>query len=375
MPKNKAWHNIAKTVIALINIVVCIGLISSAWVGTLNPAHWPRLAILSMTFPFWAVCTVMMLVADFFLSRKWCIGIAVATAISLPMFFVVFPLNIERGDVPKRLNNDSWSLLTYNTVDFLDLTGKYPGGINPTIQYILGQNTDVVVLQETDFISAHAPFHITEAQIDTLRLRYPYIFIGTDVTLLSRFDAEEIKVKGMDRQGRAGQGRFGAWLLDIHNRKVLIVGVHLKSIGLTGEDKELYREITQGRGVTKRSDIREIKSELIGKLGAANAVRSEQTMRIVNLIDSLGVDDVVVCGDFNDTPGCYSLYLLGKTGLREVYPLVGNGYMATYNRNRFYFEIDHVLVRGHYRPWSLRCGDLNSSDHYPLTVTFVGEGR
>ena len=56
---------------------------------------------------------------------------------------------------------------------------------------------------------------------------------------------------------------------------------------------------------------------------------------------------------------------------REVYPEVGMGYMSTYNRNRFWFRIDHVLYRGNLRPVSMERGKTASSDHYPLLTTFV----
>lgn len=359
--------------VAVINIGTCIGLVVSSLAGMFDPAVWPRLAIASMTFPAWGILAAVMLIVDFFVVKKWCVGLACAVAVSLPMVYAVFPLNITPGDVPERLRKDSWVLLTYNTTGFQDLTDKYPGDENATVRYILGQQADVVVLQETDTLCPMEPLRITEEQIERLRTQYPYIFIGADVTLLSRFPGEVIDVCGMKNQGIDRAGRFGCWVLDIHGRKVAIFGVHLKSIGLTLEDKALYRNITTVRGVPDRAEMSNVKTELIGKLALANSVRPKQTRRIINTIDSLGIEDVIVCGDFNDTPGCYSLRLLSDAGLREAYPVVGRGYMSTFNRNRFYFKIDHVLVCGYYRPWSLHRGDLMSSDHYPLTVTFVGE--
>jgi len=357
----------------MMNIMTCAGLVVSGHAGSLDAQAWPRMAIASMTFPAWGVLAVVMLVSDFFFAKRWCVALAGAVAVSLPMVYNVFPLNIPQGDVPERLREDSWVLLTYNTTGFQDLTDKYPGDENTTIRYILSRHADVVVLQETDTIGPNPSLRITDEQVDRLESRYPYIFVGADVTLLSRFPGEEIDICGMEGQGESRAGRFGCWVLDIHGRRVAIFGVHLKSIGLTHEDKALYKDITNVNGVPDRAEMREVKTELLGKLASANAVRPIQTRRIVNTIDSLGIDDVVVCGDFNDTPGCYSLHLLTDAGLREVYPVVGCGYMPTFNRNRFYFRIDHVLVRGYYRPWSLRRGDIMSSDHYPLTVTFVGE--
>jgi orotate phosphoribosyltransferase len=57
--------------------------------------------------------------------------------------------------------------------------------------------------------------------------------------------------------------------------------------------------------------------------------------------------------------------------LSDVY---GQNLTFTYNRNRLYFRIDHVLYRGALRAVNVRCehsGTGSHSDHYPLLTTFV----
>ena len=78
-----------------------------------------------------------------------------------------------------------------------------------------------------------------------------------------------------------------------------------------------------------------------------------------------------MAGDFNDVPGCYTLEYLADLGFHNVYSEIGCGPDITYNSDRFYFRIDHVLYRGALQPLSIRRGRIRSSDHYPLIVDFA----
>jgi endonuclease/exonuclease/phosphatase (EEP) superfamily protein YafD len=112
------------------------------------------------------------------------------------------------------------------------------------------------------------------------------------------------------------------------------------------------------------------------KLAAANLVRTEQVDTLIAGIHSIGGPNVIVCGDFNDVPGCTSLRnLTSISGLKQVYPEVCCGPTYTFNTNRFYFRIDHVLYRGDLKPVEMVRGDIRCSDHYPLLTTFLLENN
>lgn len=362
-----------KFILIVINIIVGTGLALSALSGLLNAAEHPRLVIAAMSFPIWAVLAIIVLLTDFFYLRAFCVFMAVCFGISLPMCFTVLPLNFERGKVPECLEDESWTLLSYNVANFQDLTGKYRNDINPTLTYILAVDPDVAVLAEGRWLTRVPSFHLEKPQLDSIYERFPYVIVGRDVTLLSKFPADTLHLYNFPNQlynHSLAQSKVGGFVLDIHGKKTAIFGLHLKSLGLTSEDKNLYEEMTKGE-VTSRSELAEIKNDVIAKIARANAQRAEHVNALIEDIDSLKFDNVIVCGDFNDTPGCYSLRRLEDIGLREVYPLVGNGYMLTYNKDRLYFQIDHVLFKGDMRPWSIRRGNLRVSDHYPLLTTFI----
>lgn len=360
---------IGQFILIAANIVTACGLVVTAWVGALDPTSWPRLTLLSMTFPLWVPLAFLMLIINFFAARRQCIVIACSMALALPMTFTVYPLNIPRGEVPTPLKSGSWTLMTYNCLNLKDRTGLYPGDENTALRYIIDTNADVVVLQECSFKSG-INLHITQQQVDELNQLYPWRIIHKSVSILSKFPVKDINIGHIAESSHSTQISAQGFVADIHGRPVLIIGTHLKSMDLSKNDIALYGELRKG-DVTTRAELGDVKTFIIRKVMTAGKSRAHQARQIVNAIDSLGYSDVVVCGDFNDTPGCYTLRKLADIGLTEAYPLVGLGYMLTYNAHGLPFQIDHVLSRGTYTPWHMERGNLKASDHYPLTVTFV----
>lgn len=367
-------RKLLKFILLCLNIVIGAGLMVSAMTGLLNPEQHSRIVIASMTLPAWTVLALLALAGDFFVMRRGCLFMAFCLAVSFPQAYTVLPLNIPRGAVPQREKNLSWTLLSYNISNFDDLTEMYDGGVNPGVSYILATDADIVVLPEGANFEVTHHFHITGEQMDSLTARYPYIIKGNDILMMSKFPARAIELHNFQHQylyGNARSSRVAAYMVDIHGRETAIFGCHLQSLGLTRDDKDLYEEFTRGEGLASKQELIIAKNDIIGKIGLANRKRAVAVDALVAAIDSIGCSNTIVCGDFNDTPCCYALRSLEHIGLREVYPLVGNGYMFTFNSDRLLFQIDHVLFKGIFRPWSMKRGSQRNSDHYPLVTTFI----
>ena len=366
-----------KIFLIISNVCVGFALILALFTSMLNAVEHPSLVIFSMSAPIWVVLGFMLLIADFFFLRKMCVWLSVCFAICLPLAFNLFPLNIPRGKVFKDIEKSAWTLLSYNISNYFDLTDNYPGDVSPGVSYLLRTNADVVVLAEAQYTMPIKATHFTQEQMDSLKSLYPYIIVGNDITLLSKFPAEEFDIPSFPKQlfnkSRA-ESKAAAFMLNIHGEKTIIIGLHLQSLGLTQNDKDLYRDFTKGEAFMSKMEIKEVKKDLIDKISRANLQRACAVDSLSSFISALpGNDNLIVCGDFNDTPGCYAIRELQNLGLREAFPLTGTGYMFTYNKDRLLFQIDHVMFRGKLRPWSIHRGNLRSSDHFPLLVTFIPE--
>lgn len=369
---------ILQFILILINLIVFVGLVFSTCTSFLNSHIHPTLVIATMTFPVWALLAATLLIFNFFFWRPGCVLIGAGLSFGLFLILSVFPVNFSRGTVPEKIESKSWTLLSYNVCTFYNMAGGYPDDTNPTVSYILKTDADVVVLAEGQYLLPIKEFYISQSQIDSINARYPYRVLGGDVALLSKFPAKPIatgyfpRIK-FDRNPAAT--KVGFFEIDINGEKTVIAGCHLQSLGLTRSDKNLYKELTKGEGLTSRTELKEVKNDLFSKIGAANASRASEADAIVSVLDSLDCKNVIVCGDFNDTPGCYALRTLRKIGLREVYPLVATGYKYTFNKDRLLFRIDHVLFKGDFRPWSIERPIVPYSDHYPLITTFVPDSH
>ncbi|MBO5054374.1 MAG: endonuclease/exonuclease/phosphatase family protein [Muribaculaceae bacterium] len=383
-PKRRSWlgrviHITGSSFMWGVTLVASLGLLVSAWGGQINPEGNGRFGVIVMTLPFWIPVMLVTLCVNAVFFKRQALMSGIVLAMCLPRVCDIYPVGIgingERADEHGR----SWTLMTYNCAALIDLTEEYLGGLNPTYRIIMDANADLVCLQECDGIEPREYVHIDSAQVDSLSARYPYL-IQDDINrmaLLSRYPARELKLshRGYDR----GDGEIAAYEIDMgKDRQLLLVSVHLQSIGLTDADKQFYGELTEPSTIEQaeerngaRSLVGRIRTDLASKLSMAGQHRARQARLLASYIERYGRDNVIVCGDFNDVPGCYTLTLLESLGLRQVYSAVGRGYMATFNRDKLWFRIDHVMWRGNLIPRDIKRIESKTSDHYPVITRFV----
>ena len=362
------WRRIANAFWLLLNVLLGTALVVSAYAGCESPLERPILGVVVLTFPGWLAAIALVLVADLIWWRRTALVAIAAIAASWPMVWNTCPLNIG-GGIPGGTPPDRvFTLMTYNAFNFTDQHGTYPGGVNPTISFILRTDADIVCIQELQVLEQQPERHIGQAQLDSLHARYPYIILsGYAVALMSKFPVTPVHLD-VSSQERGNFCDAAAYVVDVEGRRLALFNVHMQSYSLTANDKAAYRDLTRLR---PDEDIHELRNTLLYKLEVAAMRRSKQAHTLARYIEYYGGENVVLCGDFNDVPGCYTLRTLADTGMREVWPEVAFGPTWTYNANRFFFRIDHLMWRGAFRPDDVRRPHVPYSDHYPLVTTFV----
>lgn len=372
--RRRWWHHLLAVIMALLTVMVALATVASAWAGTIDPEDIPWAGVCVMVLPLLAPLLTCLFIVDIIWWRKSAVVAGIALAIAMPRILDVYPLSWKCSAIKDADKPRTWTLLSYNCSEWLDLNKEYPGDVNPALSYILATDADIVCIQEADYLCAEYSVHITRAQVDSITTRYPYIiFNDHNQLLLSKHPAEALPLQYNRRQ--YGNGDIAGYRIHIGERTLNIFNVHLQSIGLTDDDKELYSDLADisgnDREKTVNNPIERFRSDIIAKLSAANIMRARQAKRLVQYIRKYGGTNCIVCGDFNDVPGCYALGLLEEQNLRQVYPAIGFGYMHTYNLHSMYFRIDHVLWRGDFTPIDISRADNNNSDHYPLLTTFL----
>lgn len=366
---------VRSTILALgvgLNLAVAMLTIFSAYGGTFNPEERVIASMAAMVLPLLLIAGIVLSAIDLLFDKRLILVIAAGWAVSLPSILVFSPLHFWKPSLTEQQQKDSFTFLTYNVLHFWDFRGEdYPGvERNETIDYILSTDADVVNIQEYDVLDTKGPWKIKESQVDSLKTLYPYQYTDLDLkyALFSKYPFEQIELH-TPREARLAMLGFK---LNIKGHEIHLINVHLKSIGLTPEDKTLYKEaldLPATKSELKR-ELKEVKSQLLSKLSEAFKIRTIQARTARNIVDSIG-GPFIVAGDFNDIPNCYAVRTIKGKDMHDAYAEAAFGPTITYHGDKFYFRIDQILYRGPFKAVDIERGDISSSDHNPLLATFV----
>lgn len=359
------WYKLFTALLVFVNSVIALGVVISCYAGDVNPVSVANAPVVAMTFPFFAVGAVVLMLFTLFF-RKWVALIPFGALLaSCPAVAAYMPLHLPAKTAG---DDNEFTVMSYNVYQLYSQDGTYPGGCNPTLSYILAQDADIVCLQELNGLNPAKDRCITQAQIDSIHAQYPYVYIGGHAQgVFSKFPIEPVQTgfEYADRQGAADMSCFRA---RIKGHNVTVFNVHLQSFYLVASDRKMFRQLATFQA--DEHEVDDMRRHLMDKIRSASRLRVDDTSLLLRYVRKYGGPNVIVCGDFNDVPHSYPIKLLSQAHLKEVYPQVGFGPMITYNAGGFYFRIDHILYRGALDPVAMTRGSLRSSDHYPITATF-----
>lgn len=346
----------------ILTLMISLATLLAAYGGMFNPRYFKSIpAIAAMTFPVWVVITPLTALTCFFIKRKMALIPLTTMVLCIGPFLDFCPLNFHFS---KSETEDGFTFLTYNTYFETNYLTEKRDSLTTTLDAILDADADVVCLQETIFSSKYYRYNMPWASLDSIEARYPYMAIAhPSLCVLSKYPVETVETPSLP--GSTADMMVAD--VTIKGRKLRIYSVHLQSIGLSDDDKELYMELTKGNA---DNNLRQAKSSLLSKLSIAFKNRALQAARLKELVTGLPAENIIVCGDFNDIPGCYAMRTLQSAGLKNAYTHAGFGPSFTYRANRFYFHIDQVLYSSGLKPLDIDVIHAGSSDHLPVLTYF-----
>lgn len=354
-------------IVSIISSVTVYG----AYGGMVNPDVSTSGAIAAMAFPLSVIIAVIALLLAIWINRWSMIPLGVALLASSGAMWEFCPLNFTHPEpTQEELDERGFTLLSYNVLNFRSYNGQYPtDSTNATLSYILSTDADIACLVECEYLSEMNWANVHQAQVDSIKERYPYIHIdegGNSILSKWPFHKVELQVPS------SFEGRLAAYRVYVKWRRLTIFEVHMTSIGLSADDKELFKALTHLNAV---ADFEKVRNQLLGKLSVAFRARAQQARNLRDYINRVGGENIIVCGDFNDIPDCYAIRTICGDNLRNAYSDVGFGPTITYYANKFYFRIDHILYSDQLEPVWIERGDIRSSDHYPLLAQFLWKER
>jgi len=368
--KKMSWYKPIKAMVnsffASLTCFFALFLILSAYSDYVSPNKNILFAYTGLIFPLLLIVNGLFLVY-WLIARKWrwVVMLAVTCAICWKPITHFCPLHFKTKELPQE---GMIKMLSFNVMSFAykDHTQKDP---NKIIQYIAESGADLVCLQEY-MVSARSNLMSSKDLKEALP-EYPYIaeiFFTSlknanykyGLAVLSKFPIVS------SRQIHFPSIYNGASIheINVRGRKITLINAHLESFKLTAEDRSKYSDMITNVSLETFDEFRDVLQQ---KLGQAFRTRAKQVEVIANEIRKTNNQDIIVCGDFNDTPISYSHRVM-QGSLLDAYAETGLGMGISYNQNYFYFRIDHIFHSSTMKAYNCRVDTrINLSDHYPIS--------
>lgn len=351
----------------IVTICLYILTIAASFSGKMNPEYFTFPAILNLVLPYLIILTLVAILI-WAITRRWIIaGLGVATIIlcsgaarmATP---IGFPSKAPEGSV-------TFSLITFNSLHFADLRQPdYPG--NRAIEFLIESGVDIICLQELEsfFRETEVRHKIPQAQLDTLKMIYPYwetIRGYSDLRILSKYPLHQDYEM---EEPPSWPPDYAFFSVDIKGKKLRLINAHLTSYDLNEEERNV---VTNMKSVNSaKSSVKEFKSSIYSKMRNSFRKRGEVAERLLGEIENY-TGPVIICGDFNDVPASWTYRKFINAGFRDAYTETAFGPVSTYNEHLFFFHLDQILYRGDLMPLNCRRLKIDTSDHYPMMAEFA----
>ncbi len=363
----KVGKRTVKVIFLCVTVFMALLLVASAWGGLIDPRKSILFALLTLGLPVVLIVNIALIVV-WLISMRWQYALipVVAILISWSPISTVCPINVFSKNYD---SNSSFKVMSYNVANF-----DYTNQDKPSkpMRHILDMNADFVLMQE----GSQERYFLTVPNVigmrEEIEQKYPYHSDGyRDLVILSKYPYSVVPNSAFETNS-SHDVYAKAFDIEMPSGKQLrIISLHLRSMGMDRSDRDLYSDIL-GRevNVNNRSNLKRIKHSLFDKLGRAFVLHAQEAEIVRSMIDN-GPDNVIVCGDFNEAPSSYCYRIIRGEDFHDSFQDCGCGITYTFNANRMYFKIDHILYRGDMEAVGWRRDKIADSDHYPQMATFV----
>ena len=339
-----------------INAIVALMMFLSAYSPSIDPHAHPVASCMGLFFPIFLLANVLFLIFWLLVYRKFMLFPLLALIGCWGSIRTYFPINGWGGDVPE----GAIKILSYNTRAFGEKKPHTKERPNDVLAYLQNSDADIICLQEYIFGGKLKKKDIDYALRDYRYKHYQVLGKGLNgLGCYSRYpilSATPILYKGT-RNGSV------AYRIKVGNDTLLVINNHLESNKILKSDVETYQEMMDAPSKQKLfAGVR----KLWGKMAKATSVRAKQADILVETLRDSKEKSVVLCGDFNDTPISYTHHVLSDE-LRDAFVETGNGLGVSYNKDRLYVRIDHILVSKNLKVYDCTVDNtIQASDHYPV---------
>ncbi|NMA73078.1 MAG: endonuclease [Bacteroidales bacterium] len=352
--------HIIQVLILLVNILFIIAFIFTAYSPSFHPEKHPILSSAGLAFPLFLLINISFMLFWLFIKIKYALLPLLSFFICFSQIKTYFPIHFKSQDPPEQ----HLKILSYNVMGF-DRSFK-ENGENPILNYLKESNADIICIQE--YSTSNNPKKLTQENIAEALKEYPFFKknqVGSSSS--GNFVACFSKYPILSNEKINNQSAYNGsvkYEIAIKQDTITLINSHLESNKLTKEDKVIYEEILATS--QEANQVKEGMIHLINKLSEASTIRATQIDTLTKVIAEAKHLPLIHCGDFNDSPISYPLNTLRKQ-LNDAFVQSGHGLGISYNQNKFYFRIDHILISKDLKSYQCTVDkSIDSSDHYPI---------
>ena len=341
-----------------VNLLVALLLIGCAYSPVLPVESLPLLSLAGLAMPFVLVANGAFLILWLLLYKRFMLVSVVAFLVCFPQIRVFFPINVSRQIPPE----ESIKVMSYNILSS-NISSVTANGENPVIQYLESSGADIICLQEF-------PFSVLQRSGRTKKLLTDYPYKSYEVSKESDASAHFLccfskypilSVENLDFNSSANG--CAKYRIRYGDDTVVVYNCHLQTNNLNDTDKSAYEHLLAN---PKNILVGEGVKEIVWKLQTSVVMRAAQIDLVVADMRGEPLSDVIVCGDFNDSPISYTCNVLSKT-LTNAYTVSGNGPGFSYGRNKMFYRIDHIFCSPDFEAYGCMVDrSVTMSDHYPI---------
>lgn len=374
----KLLHLILSILTILFVIAILLAYIS-VWI---SPEVIWIFAFFGLFYPYFLIGNFFLLIYWLFQKKKISVFILVVILLGwnhMGNYFQVFSrgsdniqLSYSNDSVNHQtanLNPEPIKLLSYNVRLFNFYNQKNnKSSAGKILNYIKEENADIVCLQE---ILVSKLYNLSLSDFKEILKKTPYSYVkfvnksgsgrNYGIAIFSRFpiiNKGEVRFKNTSNISIFADILVGTDTVRLYNN-------HLQSFQL-GSDN--FRFLTAIDQTFEDETIEEIQ-DISFRMKNAYIKRAGQSKEISRLIHASPYQ-VIVCGDFNDTPVSYTYRILRK-GLNDAFVESGRGLGNTYAQIFPSYRIDYILYSDLFRSIDFKTIHKKFSDHYPISCSLV----
>lgn len=360
--KKRSFLSNAMTIASAVAVVL---LWTSAASPYVSPETLSVASLAGLAFPFSLALTIAVLLLTLLLAprRSWICLAGMLLCIGTIRNYV--PVNL-RSQPPR----DALRIVSFNVYGW----GKFPERAvedadgkrhNVLAQYIGSLEPDIAFLQEAisedKFIYDHVlPEMHTKMYVDSIDMAFNVDYPAFNkAMLLSRFPI----VKKQHIVRRYANGAAAFWLVPEPGDTIIAINCHLVSMGLNMNDRSGFSDMVKD---SEHQIDKKTTRTLLGKIVQAGRYRAAMVDEIAAFVEKHKDKDIILAGDFNDTPVSYAHGQLTRY-LSDAFRCSGNGLGRSFNKDAMIVRIDHVLCSEGFKAYGFEVGpNLGVSDHNPV---------